>query len=166
MKANKKSLNFLFANSILFCVVGLIILFAPTTIAAQANLEKTIDRYIEKIREDASEYTEARKIVYGDIDGDGKKNAVVQYTLEGAGGGNSWGQNLVVFLNKKGVYKASGDETVGGKFFRSFNLLKVVNKEIIGATETCPKDYPQGLCENPKKKQVKYVLVSGKLKEK
>ena len=117
MKANKKSLNLFFANSILFCVVGLIFLFAPMAIAAQANLEKTIDRYIEKIREDASEYTEARKIVYGDIDGNGKKDAVVQYTLEGAGSGNSWGQNLVVFLNKKGVYKASGDETVGGNSF-------------------------------------------------
>ncbi len=166
MKTNNKSLNFLFANSILFYVIGLITLFAPMTIAAQNNLEETIDRYIEKIRDDASEYTEARKIVYGDVDGDGKKDAVVQYTLEGAGGGNSWGQNLVVFLNKKGVYKASGDAIVGGKFFRSFDLLKITDKEIIGATETCPEDEPQGLCENPKKKQVKYVLLKGKLKEK
>jgi hypothetical protein len=166
MKANKKSLNFLFPSSILFCVVGLITLFAPTAIAAQNNLDKTIDRYIEKIREDASENKGARKIIYGDVDGDGIKDAVAQYTLEGAGGGNSWGQNLVIFLNKKGVYKASGDETVGGKFLRTFDLLKVVNKEIIGATETCPDDGPQGLCENPKKKQVKFVLLNGKLKEK
>ena len=162
----KKPPNFLFANSILFCAVGLIILFAPTAIAAQANLEKTIDRYVEKIRDDASEYKEARKIVYGDMDGDGTKDAVVQYTLEGAGGGNSWGQNLMVFLNKKDVYKAAGDMTVGGKFFRSFDLMKIVGKEIIGAAETCPKDEPQGVCENPKKKQVKYVLMNGKLKEK
>ncbi len=166
VKANEKMPNFLSANSILFYVVGLIILFAPMTIAAQDNLEKTINRYIEKIREDASEYTEARKIVYGDVDGDGTKDAVVQYTLEGAGGGNSWGQSLVVFLNKKGVYKMSADETVGGKFFRSFGLLKVVGKEIVGATETCPDNGPQGACENPKKKQVKYVLLNGKLKEK
>ncbi len=166
MKANEKTPNFFFANSILFCVVGLIILFAPTAIAAQANLEKTIDRYVEKIRDDASEYKEARKIVYGDVDGDGRKDAIVQYTLEGVGGGNSWGQNLGVFLNKKGVYKMSADETVGGKFFRSFYLLKIVGKEIVGAAETCPEDEPQGLCENPKKKQVKYVLLNGKLKEK
>jgi hypothetical protein len=98
LKANEKPPNFLFANSILFCAVGLIILFAPTAIAAQANLEKTIERYVEKIRDDASEYKEARKILYGDVDGDGTKDAVVQYTLEGAGGGNSWGQSLVVFL--------------------------------------------------------------------
>ncbi len=100
------------------------------------------------------------------MDGDGTKDAVVRYTLEGAGGGNLWGQNLVVFLNKKGVYKMSGNETVGGKFSLSFDLLKVARKEIIGVTETCPDDEPQELCENPKKKQVKYVLSNGKLKEK
>ncbi len=50
--------------------------------------------------------------------------------------------------------------------FRSFDVLKVAGKEIIGAIETCPVDEPQGLCENPVKKQVKYVLSRGKLKEK
>lgn len=169
IKANKKPPNFIFVNLIFFCLLGLIFLFAPTAIAAQpnyVNLEKTIDRYIEKIREDASEYKDARKIIYGDVDGDGRTDAVVQYTLEGAGGGNSWGQNLVVFLNKKGIYKMSADETVGGKFFRSFTLQKIVGKQIIGEAETCPGDEPQGLCENPKKKQIKYVLLNGKLKEK
>ena len=60
----------------------------------------------------------------------------------------------------------AADETVGGKMFRSFDVLKVANKEIIGATEACPDDERQGLCENPKKKQVKNVLLNGKLKEK
>ncbi len=166
MKSNNQSSDKIFAGLFLLCLVGVGFLLAPMPIAAQANLQKAIDSYIEKVREDADEYKEARKIIYGDVDGDGTKDAVVQYTLEGAGGGNSWGQSLVVFLNKKGVYKMSADETVGGKFFRTFDLLKIVSKEIIGATETCPEDEPQGLCENPKKKQVKYVLVKGKLKEK
>ena len=166
MKSINQPSDKLLAKLFLLCLVGIGFLLAPMPIAAQANLQKAIDRYIEKVREDADEYKEARKIIYGDVDGDGTKDAVVQYTLEGAGGGNSWGQSLVVFINKKGVYKASGDETVGGKFFRSFDLLKVVGKEIVGATETCPEDGPQGLCENPKKKQVKYVLLNGKLKEK
>jgi len=165
MKSNNQSSDKIFAGLFLLCLVGVGFLLAPMPIAAQANLQKAIDSYIEKVREDADEYKEARKIIYGDVDGDGTKDAVVQYTLEGAGGGNSWGQSLVVFLNKKGVYKMSADETVGGKFFRSFDLLKIVGKEIVGATETCPEDEPQGLCENPKKKQVKYVLLNGKLKE-
>ena len=140
--------------------------FAATDVKAQVNLHKAIDRHIEKVREDASENKEARKIIYGDVNGDGVKDVVVQYMLEGAGGGNSWGQSIAVFLNRKGVYKMAADETVGGKFFRSFDLLKVAGKEIIGATETCPAGDPQGMCDNPKKKQVKYVLLNSKLKEK
>lgn len=162
MKSNKN----IFAKLLFFAFVGTSILFAPTETAAQANLQKAVANHINKVREDASEVKESRRIVYGDVDGDDTKDAVVQYTLEGAGGGNSWGQSLVVFLNKKGVYKMSADETVGGKFFCTSDLLKIVGKEIVGATETCPEDEPQGLCENPKKKQVKYVLRSNKLKEK
>ena len=162
MKSNKN----LFAKSFLFGLIGTMILLASTDIKAQANLQKAIANHINKVREDASEVKESRQIVYGDIDGDGSKDAAVRYLLEGFGGGNLWSQNLAVFLNKKGVYKMSADETVGGKMFRSFDVLKVAGKEIIGATETCPEDYPQGLCENPKKKQVKYVLLNGKLKEK
>ena len=162
----KLKFNFSPNNLIVFCFVGMIILFASKSIAAQKIPTKTIDRYIEKSREDATEYKKARKIVYGDVDGDGKADAVVLYTLEGAGGGNSWGQQLAVFLNKKGVYKMAADETVGGKFFRSFTLVKIIGKEIIGATETCPEDGPQGLCENPEKKQVSYIFLKGKLQEK
>lgn len=146
--------------------VGTLILCASTEVKAQANLIKAIDARVNKVREDASEYKKMRKIIYGDVDGDGTKDAVVQYTLEGFGGGNSWGQNLAVFLNKKSVYKLAADETVGGKFFRSFDVLRVENKSIIGKTETCPEDEPQGLCRNPAKKQVKYVLVKNKLVEK
>ena len=150
----------------LFTLVGALIFFASIDVSAQANLEKAIDRHIEKVREDASENKEARKIIYGDMNGDGAKDAVVQYILEGAGGGNSWGQSIAVFLNRKGVYKMAADEPASGKFFRSFDLLKITGKEIIGATETCPDGDPQGMCENPEKKQVKYVLLNAKLKEK
>lgn len=162
MKLNKK----LFAQSFFLALASAMILLAAPAVKAQANLQKAIANHINKVREDASEYSKARKIVYGDVNGDGTKDAVVEYTLEGAGGGNSWGQNIAVFLNQKGVYKMAADEAVGGKFFRSFNLLKIVNKEIVGATETCPEDEPQGLCKNPKKKQVKFLLLNNKLKEK
>lgn len=156
----------LFGKLSFLVFVGASILFASTETKAQASLQKAINAHINKTSEDATEYKKDRKIVYGDVDGDGRKDAVVQYTLEGEGGGNSWGQQLAVFLNKKGAYQAAADETVGGKFFRIFTLLKVVNKEIIGATETCPEDEPQGMCKNPAKKQIKLVLTDGKLVEK
>lgn len=162
MKSSKRLSTILFLAGF----AGALISFAPTIAFAQSNLKKAIDNHINKIREDAVEYKKARKIVYGDVDGDGRADAVVLYTLEGAGGGNSWGQQLAVFLNKKGVYKMAADETVGGKFFRSFTLVKIIGKEIIGATETCLEDGPQGLCENPQKGQAKYILAEGKLIEK
>jgi hypothetical protein len=161
MKSKKHLPACLFA----FAFVAALILTVSSEVKAQTNLNKAIAAHINKVREDASEYRKARKIIYGDVDGDGTKDAVVQYTLEGYGGGNSWGQNLAVFLNKKGVYKMAAEETVGGKFFRSFDVTKVENREIIGKTETCPDDQPQGLCENPAKEQVKYVLDGAKLKE-
>ena len=138
---------------------------AATNANAQ-TLQKAITAHINKVKEDATEYKEARKIVYGDVDGDGVKDAVVQYTLEGFGGGNSWGQSLAVFLNKKGAYKLAADETVGGKFLRSFAVQRIVGKQIVGATETCPEGDPQGFCKNPAKGQMKFALVSGKLVEK
>ena len=162
MELNKN----LFANLLLVAFVGMLVLVASIEVKAQANLQKAITAHIKKVSGDAAEYKEARKIVYGDVDGDGTKDAVMQYTLEGAGGGNSWGQSLAVFLNKKGVYKLAADETVGGKFLRSFDVLRIKNKEVVGAIETCPTDEPQGLCKNPKKEQVRYVLLNGKLKEK
>ncbi|MDQ3712408.1 MAG: hypothetical protein M3388_09340 [Acidobacteriota bacterium] len=78
MKSINQPSDKLLVGLFLLCLVGMESLLAPAPIAAQADLQKAIDRYIEKVREDASEYTEARKIVYGDIDGDGKKDAVVQ----------------------------------------------------------------------------------------
>lgn len=162
MESKRKLLAAIF----FFGLLGTVIMLTSIPVKAQTKLQRAIVNHINKVREDAVEYRKARKIVYGDVDGDGTKDAVVQYTLEGAGGGNSWGQNVAVFLNKKGVYKMSADETVGGKLSRSFNLLTVTRKEIIGATETCPDDQPQGLCKNPKKKRVKYVLSNGKLEEK
>jgi hypothetical protein len=161
MKSKKR----LFAELLFFGLFGTLVLSVTTFAKSQTNLQKVIANHINKVREDAVEYKKERKIVYGDLNGDGRSDAVVQYTLEGTGG-NYWEQTLVVFFNKKGVYKISDRETVGGKFFRSFALLKVAGKEIIGATETCPEDEPQGLCQNPKKKRVKYVLSKGKLKEK
>ncbi len=165
MKLNTETKGKLFVHLLGLVLVGLVMRIIPTAVSAQTSLDQAIAAHIEKVKEDQSEYQEARKIVYGDVNGDGTKDAVVQYTLEGAGGGNSWGQNLAVFLNKKGDYRLAGDETVGGKFFRSFTVQKVVGRKIVGLSETCPKDEPQGLCKNPRKKQVSYVLLGSKLKQ-
>ncbi len=100
-----------------------------------------------------------------DTDGDNDDDAAVLFTLEGFDGGNNWGQSIAVFRNNQGNFKGVTDEAVGGKFYRSFTLLRIENREIIGKTETCPEDGPQGLCENPSVGQTKYNLMNNKLKE-
>ena len=65
MKSNKN----LFTKSFVFGLFGTLILFASSSIKAQANLQKAIASYINKVREDAVEYKEARKTVYGDVNG-------------------------------------------------------------------------------------------------
>ena len=159
MKITKKTL----INLTLSAFVGTLILLGTIETNAQASLNRAIRAHINEVKEDASEYREARKIVFGDVDGDGVKDAVVQYTLEGYGGGNSWGQQLAVFLKKKGVYRMAADETVGGNFLRGFTLQKVVNKKIVG--ETCTDGYEAGMCKNPAKGQMKFALVGAKLEE-
>ncbi len=66
---------------LLFGLVGIIVLLTTTSVKAQPSLQKAIANHINKVREDAVEYKDARKIVYGDIDGDGTKDAAVRYTL-------------------------------------------------------------------------------------
>ncbi|NIK63506.1 hypothetical protein [Xanthomonas cannabis] len=50
----------------------------------------------------ATEYKEARKIVEGDLTGDGKPEVVALYTLEGSGSGNGAGGYLAAFQRKDG----------------------------------------------------------------
>lgn len=137
-----------------------------TTSAFAQSATSVINKYIAKQSTDgAVEYTKARKIIYSDVNGDKKKDAIVQYTLEGFGGGNSWGQNLAVFLNTGKTYKFLGEEVVGGKFAeRTSKLKSVINNRINLTTETCPEP-PQGICQRPKKGQAVFVIRNGKLKE-
>ena len=140
--------------------------FISLTTAFAQSANSVINKYIAKQATDgAVEYTKARIIVYGDLNGDKKKDAIVQYTLEGFGGGNSWGQNLAVFINTGKTYKFLGEEVVGGKFFTHTSTLRnVANNRINLTTETCAEP-PQSLCEKPKKGRAVFVVKNGRLKE-
>jgi len=160
MKNNSK---FYFLNIMLFALVC-----SGVAAAQQKNaLQKAIDKHIaaEAAKEaGAVEYAEGRITVEGDVDGDGDKDTVVQYTLEGGGGGNNYGQSIAVFINTKGAYKASANTAVGGKLSRTFTLKTVSKGKITGATETCT-DSAQGACENPKKGTASFSFKKNKLKE-
>lgn len=50
----------------------------------------------------AAEYKDARKLIEGDLTGDGKSEVVALYTLEGSGNGNGAGSYLAAFQRKEG----------------------------------------------------------------
>ena len=147
----------------MFCIFGIV-----ETGSAQTAAEKAVNAYIRKeykSAESGTEYKKARKIVLGDVDGDGDKDAVVQYTIEGMGGGTGFGQTLAVFLNTKGGFKFQSDQTVGGKFAeRTSILISVKTGKILVSTESC-EEPPQGMCKNPKKGKATFKLVKGILTE-
>jgi hypothetical protein len=141
--------------------------FAESISAPASAAEKVINAHIRKEArsQGAAEYREARKVLYGDVDGDGDEDAVAQYTIEGMGGGNSFAQMLAIFTNQNGVYSFATKEVVGGKFaYRTSMLTSIENGKIYLSTESCPEP-PQGLCDNPKKGHAIFTFNKGKLKE-
>jgi len=141
--------------------------FAENLSSQTSAAEKAINAHIRKEAklQGAAEYREARKVLFGDVDGDGDEDAVAQYTIKGMGGGNSFAQTLAIFTNQKGVYSFVTQEVVGGKFaYRTSKLTSVENGRIYLSTESCAEP-PQGLCDNPKKGQAIFTFNMGKLKE-
>lgn len=141
---------------------------APQTSATPDKIEgqKVIDKYIAGVAKvsDASEYKEARKILYGDIDGDGDDDAIVQFTIEGMGGGNNYGFSLAAFKNDDGKLTAITDEVVGGKMNREVELKRIEKGVIYLDT----KEYAEndGACCPSIEGKTSFVLEGKKLVEK
>lgn len=151
----------------LFCLTILSLFCASQNVSAQKNLLAVVSKYIseQEDSQQASEPDKTRKIIQADLDGDGDKDAVVKYMLEGFGGGNNWAQMLAVFRNDKGVYKFVTEDSIGGKLSdKTFTLKKVTNRKIYLDTLSC-SEIPQGICDNPKKGWAIFVFRKGKLQE-
>ena len=128
--------------------------------------QKTIEKYIAGVAKvsDADEYKEARKIIYGDLDGDGDEDAAAQFTIEGMGGGNNYGFYLAVFKNDNGKLTAVTDTAIGGKLNRDVSFTKIENGKMLFDT----KDYDEddGACCPSIEGKTAYVLEEDKLVEK
>lgn len=128
--------------------------------------QKVIDRYIAGVAKvsDASEYKEARKIIYGDLDGDGDEDAAAQFTIEGMGGGNNYGFYLAVFRNENGKLKGVTDDAIGGKLNRDVTFTKIENGKMLFDTKGYAED--DGACCPSIEGKTAYVLEGEKLVEK
>lgn len=131
----------------------------------KTDAQKVIDRYIAGVAKvsDAEEYKEARKILYGDLDGDGDEDAAAQFTIEGMGGGNNYGFYLAVFRNENGKLKGVTDDAIGGKMNRDVTFTKIENGKMFFDTKGYAED--DGACCPSIEGKTSYILENDKLKE-
>lgn len=152
--------NFLYIASI--CAT----LLAGVTIAlSQTNENAAIDSFITRRAkaEKAEEYSEARKVVRGDVNGDRRVDVTVLYTLEGFNGGNSHAQYLAIFLGGGKTFRNAANAPVGGKLNRSVDLVSVTAGKINLDTLGYRSDDPA--CCPTRKGKTHYIFTNGKLKE-
>src|SRR5438132_950205 len=94
---------------------------------AHTNGDAIVDNFIatQEKKHKVEEYKEARKVVRGDLNGDGKEDILALYTLEGFGGTNLYLQYLAVFLDQGGSFRYVTHHVVGGKNRRILELQSV-----------------------------------------
>ena len=97
----------------------------------------------------------------GDLNGDGKTDVVVVYTIEGVGGGNDWTQYATVLAAQAPGYSATTPKEVGGKSVRAVDSCTITDKTIeLALKEYAPED---ASCCPSKPGRARYVFAGGKL---
>jgi hypothetical protein len=147
-------------------IIGSIILTAGVSfVFPQVNETALIEQHIrERAKaEEAEEYSEARKVMHGDVNHDGKPDLVVLYTLEGFSGSNGHLQYLAVFLAQGKTFKYSTRSAVGGKFGRDVSLKSIAGQTINVDTMEYRSNDPA--CCPSRKGKARFVYNQGKLKE-
>src|SRR5262245_1309780 len=68
---------------------------------------------------------ESRKSCEGDVNGDGRPDAAVLYTIEGVGGGNGWTQYMIVLVAAPQGVGATNPKEVGATGKRGVESCKL-----------------------------------------
>ena len=137
----------------------------------EAHIKKYIDAYEAKYCTDAppgntcrgTEYKDARRFYFGDIDGDGREDIAVLYTIESFCCGNNYYFFLAVFLNKGNKFEFAASTHVGGKGERSVDFNAIKDRKILLTTEEYLPD--DAMCCPSGKGKTTYRLKNGRLVE-
>ena len=115
---------------------------ASFALAQDTGDKAVIDKFIsaQAKRERGEEYPDARKVVTGDLNGDGAAETVVLYTIEGQNGSNRHVQYLAVFKRANGNLVFVARTSVSGN--RDVELDSVSNGLINLTTMSYGKNDP------------------------
>lgn len=151
----------IFSIQACFLILGFFHLANAQAKAGKSAVQNFIKRQAKK--ENASEDADSRAFLHGDINGDGKRDVIAAYTLEGFGGGNLFRQYLVVFLNTGKGFRYATHVSIGGKDNRIMNLNSLQGDKI--NFETLEYEPTDASCCPSKKGKVSFIFRLGKLKE-
>jgi hypothetical protein len=127
----------------MLCLFVLALAFSQMARTQDAALKTVVDRFIhsQAVKLNGEEYADARKLLAGDVNSDGKNDAVVLYTLEAFHKTNNYIQFLAVFVNGNGRYRYLTSHAVGGKNRREVELKSISDGTIqLGIMNYGPKD--------------------------
>lgn len=151
----------IFSIQACFLVLGLSQFAAAQTEPGERAVHSFIKSQTKKERSD--EDADSRIFLHGDVNGDGKRDVIAAYMLEGFDGGNLFRQYLVVFLNTGKGFRYAAHRAIGGKDNRIMTLDSIKGGKIYFETlEYLPAD---ASCCPSKKGKASFIFSQGKLKE-
>lgn len=115
----------------------------PAVQSAAPSLAAALEKLIEEETSagGGSEFQEARQVVQVDLNGDGIKDAVALFSIEGQGRGNSAYQNLAAFYQQPDGWVAAGRVTTGG-----LAKLRLLGENLFELTELTYADADPRCC--------------------
>jgi hypothetical protein len=138
----------------------------PAAATAQEGItDAAIDRWIvtHAERSKGAEHRNSRRAVVGDLDGDGRSDVAVLYTIEGAQGHDFALRYLAVFRRGASGLDYETHLLVGGKGIREVNRAAILAGTVVLETlEYQPKD---AVCCPSKSARWRYRLREGRLVE-
>lgn len=117
----KKTLTFIFA-------VLLFVGFETISTAAQENAPAEIQSFVKK--RGGKFPAEVNKYLTGDLNGDGKDDAVVQYYINEGAPGNYYTSYIAVFLNRNGKLVYTSQFTAGTKLSGGLVPQSIADRQV------------------------------------